>query len=309
MTHPSRLRELIGPLPSEAADKARQRLHQCWWRACVLGAAPGPHPKSAGETICNTIAGGEDSLANLLGQGARDAVERTLAERERQSKAAGMVDRARLFGNLLSSQPLAFNFFGELQRDPALASAALQGLLPGIDRVVDVRFEYAPEGWIDNSAFDVALVVEARGRTGLIGLECKFTEPFSPKVYTSSAYREKAEESGSFRAAYDDCIDTRFNQLFRGQLMAEELVKDGRYDFRMTGLFCHHDDAGAIATGEAFRGMLVDGASFHVITYARFLEALQQLPLSWEHRCWTMTLWARYCALELSEAAWKAARG
>ncbi len=303
-----KLRQHIGTLPTESKEKARLRFHQGWWRAFVLGEPEGPHPLRRGESVCNVISGGEASLKNLIGDGARAAVESTLGERSAQGKAAGLIDERRLYNNLLSSQPLVFNFFGNLQQDLSLATRLMQRLVPGIDEVLDVRFEFAPRPWIDNSAFDVALVVKSQGRTGLLGLECKFTETFSPTVYDTCEYRDIARSCGAFRADYETCIAPRFNQLFRNQLIAEHLVQRGEYSFRMTGLFCHEGDASAIATGNAFKALLVDGpGSFQMLTYARFLEEAQQLPLSWDQRIRSMMLWARYCALELSEGAYRSA--
>lgn len=81
------------------------------------------------------------------------------------------------------------------------------------------------------------------------------------------------------------CISSRFNQLFRNQLIAEGLVRRGDYGFRMTGLFCVQNDDRAIGTGTAVRGLLGDGdASFDIITFAQFIEAAQRLPLDWEQR-------------------------
>jgi len=308
MSPTMKLRQLIGTLPSEPKDKARLRFHQGWWRSFVLDEPQGPHPLRRGESVCNVVSGGEHSLKNLIGDGARAAVERTLLDRKNQGKAAGLIDERRLYNNLLSSQPLVFNFFGNLQQDRRLATQLMSRLVPGIDEVLDVRFEYAPRPWIDNSAFDVALVVKSRGETGLLGIECKFTETFSPTVYDIDEYRDIAKDSSAFGVDYETCIAPRFNQLFRNQLIAERLVQRGEYAFRMTGLFCHESDTSAIATGNAFKALLVDGAaSFHVLTYARFLEELQQLPLSWDQRSSSMMLWARYCALELSEAAYRSA--
>jgi hypothetical protein len=297
-------RACIGSLVDESADRSRQRLHQGWWRAFVLGEPAGAHPVRPADKVCNTMSGGEISLKNFMDEGTARAVRETLDGRT--SGSGGLVDERRLYNNLLSSQPLAFNFFGRLKRDPALASEIVQSLVPDIDGVTDVLFEFSPEDWVDNSAFDVALVVHARGQKGLLGLECKFTEPFSPKPYRNSRYEEIAEASGAFMASYETCTSSRFNQLFRNQLIAEDLVRRGDYDFRMTGLFCHQNDDRAIGTGTAFRDLLRDGdASFHIITFAQFIEAAQRLHLDWEQREWSMQLWARYCGLSLSDAAWR----
>lgn len=299
------LNACIGPLASEPADRSRQRFHQGWWRAFVLSTPAGPHPVRQAESICNVMTDGEASLDNFIDETAAWAVEETLGARNAGS--GGLVDKRRLYNNLLSSQPLVFNFFGRLKKDPALATDVVRALVPDIDEVTDVLFEFSPQGWIDNSAFDVALVVRSNGRRGILGLECKFTEPFSPKVYSNGRYRELAEASGAFAAPYETCTSSRFNQLFRNQLIAECLVQQGDFAFRSTGLFCHQDDGRALGTGQAFRALLKDGEeSFHIITFARFIEAAQRLPLSWEQREWSMRLWARYCGLSLSERAWQA---
>jgi hypothetical protein len=305
MSTPSDFRGCIGPLPAEPKDKRRLRFHQGWWRTFVLGEPAGRHPVRPEETICNMLVDGEESLKNLIDEGARLAAKATLDARTQQSP--GLIDQRRLYNNLLSSQPLVFNFFGRLKQDLALASSLVQAFIPEIDEVTDVRFEFAPEDWIDNSAFDVALVVKAKGRTGILGLECKFTETFSPTEYKNERYRAHAARSGAFPAPYESYLTPQFNQLFRNQLIAESLVIDGGYEFRMTGLFCYQGDSRAIETGRAFQAQLRDGAaSFHIITFAAFIEALQRLPLSWEQREWTMVLWARYCALSLSDASYLA---
>jgi hypothetical protein len=301
------LSEQIGNLPTEPQRKRRIRFHQGWWRAFVLAEAAGPHPLRQGETVCNVLNGGEMSKKNLFGPGTVDAVDATLAGRTRQS--GGLIDERRLFNNLLSSQPLVFNFFGPLQQDLALATRLVQALIPSIDTVTAIRFEYAPEKWIDNSAFDVALDVTSKGRKGLLGFECKFTEPFSPTVYDTTHYEDISTSCGAFNVPYQACIKPEFNQLFRNQLIAEHQVQEKKYEFRMTGLFCESGDEAAIATGHAFRSLLKDGgSSFHVITYAQFIEALQMLPLTWAQREWSMTLWARYCALSLSAGAYEGRR-
>lgn len=291
-------------MPAGSRERNRQRFHQGWWRSFVLCEPAGPHPVRPGESVCSMLDNGTASGHNLIDAAAHAAAASTLAVRGRES--GGKIDERRLYNNLLSSQPLVFNFFGRLKQDLVLATQLVRALVPDVEEVTDVLFEFAPAGWIDNSAFDVALVVRARGQKGLLGLECKFTEPFSPTPYWKAAYGDIARASGAFAAAIETCASPRFNQLFRNQLIAEHLVLTGEYSFRMTGLFCHHDDAAATGTGAAFRELLQDGTSFYVITFARFLEAVQRLPLTWEQREWSMTLWARYCALALSAAAYRA---
>ncbi|NHZ39913.1 PGN_0703 family putative restriction endonuclease [Massilia aquatica] len=299
------LGEQIGNLPDESRRKRRVRFHQGWWRAFVLAETAGPHPLRPGDTVCSMLNNGESSEKNFFGPGTIEAVRETLDEHKNQ--AGGMIDERRLFNNMLSSQPLLFNFFGPLRKNLPLATHLVQALIPSIDEVTAIRFEYAPEQWIDNSAFDVKLEVTAQGQRGLIGLESKFTEPFSPTIYDTAQYEEIATRCGAFNVPYQAFMTPALNQLFRNQLIAEHEIEQKNVDFRMTGLFCEPGDASAIATGQAFGALLKDGASsFHIITFARFIEALQMLPLTWPQREWSMMLWARYCGQALSAGAYAA---
>jgi hypothetical protein len=65
-----------------------------------------------------------------------------------------MISEPRIWNNLLSSQPLCFNMFGEKTDDPDLATRFLEKVLPGT--VTRVDFEYSTRrGQPDRSAFDV----------------------------------------------------------------------------------------------------------------------------------------------------------
>lgn len=299
------VRAMVGTLPKgDSGYTKRIRFHQGWWRAFVLNEPEGKNPSDKEERVCNTILLGEDSNRNFLTQAAVKAIERTKEERE--IYGAGIFSEGRLFNNLLSSQPLAFNFFGELQQDLNLATRIFSRLVP-LDRVTRVMFEFAPSEKYsgDNSAFDVALEIERQGQSGLIGIECKYTDTFSPKVYDTEKYKSLFKGSTNFTAPYETYTASRFNQLFRNQLIAEGLIQNQRYAFAHTCLFCYPDDTTARETGKQFKQMIRGGdQSFSIITYDRFISAAQQVDLTWQQREWTMLLWARYCGLRLSALAY-----
>ena len=313
----SELTRLIGSVPSDAdAFRHRMRLHQGWWRAFVLGMRPGPRPAAPNATACNILPRGVKTSSAFLDDAAIAAIQDTIIERQcqegRGGKARGMIDEQRLFGNLLSSQPLCFNFFGQLKTDPHFASDVLQRLIDGVKLSTAVRFEFAPpENFTeDNSAFDVAFQFETTdGKKGLFGLECKFTDTFSAKKYDRRAYqRIFAENRETFSKPYESYLTSRYNQLFRNQLIAESMVQNRLADTVTTGLFCHPDDVGAQQIGKEFQGMLRDGVNrFRVITYMDYISLLQRMDLSCERREWTMLLWARYMGVCLSEVAATAA--
>jgi hypothetical protein len=300
----NKLTKLIGNLPLESGFKKKMRIHQAWWRTFVLVEEPGQHPVRKNETIGNTILYGRIDRKNFLSQNIIDAVEETI--QERKVAKSGILEEDRLFNNLLSSQPLCFNFFGELKKDTVLALRVLQCFYPELTEVLNVKFEFAPDEKYtnDNSAFDVAFEVMAGDKKGLLGIECKYTDFFSPKKYDREEYLRIYNKSRNtiFMAPYKNFIVSKFNQLFRNQLIGEALVQNKEYDFIFTGLFCHQSDNEAQNIAAEFQSMLKDGKSkFRVITYREYLETIQQLDISWEQRELSMLLWARYCGMKLSE--------
>ena len=69
------LKKLIGTLPaSESGFKRKMRLHQGWWRACVLAEEEGNHPVRNDKRICNTISDGQTSQKNFLSERIGEAV-------------------------------------------------------------------------------------------------------------------------------------------------------------------------------------------------------------------------------------------
>lgn len=314
-----KLKRLVGNVPKDANSfKQRMRLHQGWWRAFILGEEQGEHPQNKEKRICNTILNGEKTEKNFLTNNTKLVVRDALQEWE--SRQTGEIEQNRLYNNLLSSQPLCFNFFGELKKNKELALLVLRRYVPYITAVNGVYFEYAPtptENYTgDNSAFDVAFMVSCEDQQGLIGLECKYTDEFTYKPGGSKIfygdtgnknhdkYLEIYNKSAPhFLADYYEYVqDKRFNQLFRNELIGQSLLQHGDYNFVVTGVFCHQDDSYAIECAKSFQEKIKDhDQGFKIITYSNYIENLQQLDLDWATREWTMLLWARYCALQLSQ--------
>lgn len=300
------LARLIGPRSSDSGLAKRMRFHQGWWRAFVLCEDPGPHPSDTKRTICNTVFHGGQTGSNFLSERVLEAVQLTLEERV--ENASGHVDEDRLFNNLLSSQPLSFNFFGDLKLDLVFAKEVISRLYPGVTSVSNTVFEFAPKAnyTADNSAFDVAFEVEAKKGKGLIGLECKYTDSFSQKEYDKPEYREIFERSQAFNAPYGELIAPKYNQLFRNQLISESAVLNGEYSFSIAGLFCHPDDEAAFEIARQFKSALRDGDKrFQIITYWDFIECVLEIGPTRQRREFAMMLWARYLATQLSDQAFE----
>ncbi|OGU76606.1 MAG: hypothetical protein A2V93_00660 [Ignavibacteria bacterium RBG_16_34_14] len=294
----------IGSLINERDFKKRMRLHQGWWRAFVLGENEGKHPLRD-KNICNTLLNGKQTKNNFLSNSVKNVVKEILEKRI--DGYAGMVDEKRLYNNLLSSQPLCFNFFSPLYVDKKLALHFLRKFYPEITMVNKVYFEHTnSNNKFDNSAFDVAFDVNDGSKKGIIGFECKYTDSFSPKEFDKPIYKTIHNQSNIWAKPYEELIKSKFNQLFRNQLVAESFKQDKLYDFACLALFCHQKDEEAIKIAEEYKLMLKEehNYNFQIITYQDFFENIMKLDLPWQTREYLMFLWARYCGLKLSNSAY-----
>jgi hypothetical protein len=151
----------------------------------------------------------EEKLWNFLTPAIGDLVRREyLVNRPLPRKRRKLYEGGRLFANLLSSQPLAFNLFGELALDLARATAAARRLWPDrVDRVTRIEFEWSPGRWnaryLDNgTAADIAIFhTTPGGGNGVIFIETKYHEDLHGKDDAiKPRYAEVALGSGAFLA-------------------------------------------------------------------------------------------------------------
>ena len=304
----------IGPYPKESKAISIYRKHQGWWRTCVLNDPEGEYldNKNKIKRVCNRINSGDTSLKNFLSVEIADSAKQAVEIQKKKRK--GIIEENRLYNNLLSSQPLAFNFFGWFMSHKKIALEFLQSIIPGITELIDVIFEFAPDSSKDNSAFDFGFIVKQGHKTGFIGYECKYTDTFSyyrpkTKIYYGDELDKNyqkynkiySENRERFPDEYHSYIrDKNYNQLFRNELLGC-LAKD-EFDFVHTGLFCNHEDASAVLAGKGFQRKIGSGGNdFNVLTYADYFDKMQKLDLTWEERELVMMQWARYCGLSLSQ--------
>ncbi len=306
---------LIDHIPNDGGNKFKRqyRVHQGWWRTVVLLEKAGPHPIHKGKKVCNTFELSENNQhTNFLSSAAVEAVENEIFKRQKGG-GAGIFDEKRLRGNLLSSQPLSFNFWALLNDDDSLAQKFLNRIIPGFGEIIDIGFERKPK-WGENptddkSAFDVMIeYVDSNEQRTIFGIECKYTDELTSEKHDKPAYQRIYEKAKGvlFTENYDFYIQPSFNQLFRNQLMAHaHEMETGIRGY--CGLFCTERDQKAIKIGTQFKNSLTGKEErFLIITYEQFIETMQKLDLSWEQRVQTMLLWARYLGLELSEATYQA---
>ena len=104
-----------------------------------------------------------------------------------------LIKEDRMWENLLSSQPLCFNLFGELHFDMKLATKFFNKLFPDkVETVTDILFEHSP-GRLnkkftgDRSAFDVFIEYTRGDIKGFIGIEVKYAESLKEEKEETAA--------------------------------------------------------------------------------------------------------------------------
>ena len=209
---------------SDSARRCRYRRLASRWRETKLGLPPGVHPTS-GRLVGSLLPADAPADANWLTPQIADYV----AERLPQARADGeTIEPGRLARNLLSSQPLCFNLFGQLQAFPdagARVLAAVTGM--AVDRVTRVLVEHTPpeakRRMGDRSAFDAYLEIDTPTGPGFFGVETKYTEPFSRREYDTDSYAAATNDpAGWFHPGTKDTAKkSATNQLWRTLLLAQ----------------------------------------------------------------------------------------
>jgi hypothetical protein len=167
----------------------------------------------------------KDTLANYL----TPIIKRIIRSELSSSSDGRLFATPRIYNDLLSSQPLCFNLFGELKADLDLATATFKILRPNAVKAVRaVEFEYSPSRsdprfTADRSAFDVFVEYEAPdGSLGFIGIEVKYHENLkdSPAVHRDR-YDQIAAAMGCFRKETLPGLQVSpLQQIWRDHLLA-----------------------------------------------------------------------------------------
>ena len=146
-----------------------------------------------------------------------------------QKSQGKLYGKPRIFNDLLSSQPLCFNLFAELQRDLPLATDVMKNLTNGlVGSVTDIDFEWSPGRGDtrltgDRSAFDVYVSFSSAGhKKGFIGIEVKYHENL---IGAASPHKDRydqiADQMGCFKESNREVLkDQPLQQIWRDHLLA-----------------------------------------------------------------------------------------
>lgn len=218
---------------SDTAFQAHARLLQSKWRTWK-GYAMG---KFKGEDIGNRIdtSLGEKGV-NFLTTNISKVVDKAL---QLGSKDHAMIMMDRLRSNLLSSQPLCFNLFGEMSFNSDLATQFFQEIFPEeVAEVSSVVYEYSTRrGKPDYSAFDV--YVEYTSLTGhdkFFGIEVKYSENMREESKEKALrtlnkhraeYTQLTKKSGYFKSGVIGEISLPpYSQLWRDHMLCYNMSTD-----------------------------------------------------------------------------------
>jgi hypothetical protein len=201
--------------------RARAEAHQRRFRAQVLQLGYGEHAHwlktEDAERGANFYPPPTNLGAAVLGRAHAEVLARA---DERKG-----VDKSRTLVNMLSSQAMCFNIFGNLRSDEGLgiAAKALRRFVPTIQEVKQVHLEYTPANAIfgDQSGrggVDCDVLIEYSTVTGggLLTIETKFVE----EEFSVCGFRKRA---GTARPGLSSCPDSTCpREDFSGCLYAKK---------------------------------------------------------------------------------------
>lgn len=274
----------------ESVDKLpyqRQlRVLQSLWRT-EHGYPVGTHKGPRGERPLGSrlpMPWAAESLANFLNERVRQVVrEEVLDPARSRDKLYG---KPRIFNDLLSSQPLAFNLFAVLSRNLELASRWLQRMTGEDGLIVTaIDFEWSPgrrdpRYTGDRSAFDVFVrYTTAGGAKAFLGIEVKYHENMEVQpAELRPRYEELASQIGWFcESCLPQLRSQPLQQVWRDHLLAASLLLAG--DFGQGRFIVLYPEANTACSTvvSAYRTCLAEANSFDGWTIDRAVDTLREI--------------------------------
>jgi hypothetical protein len=259
------------------------RLHQARWRkrhGHPIGSQPiapkGKPARPVGSRLPLDYA--LETGANFVTRNALAAAHERMSRREPNQS----IDHQRIWADLLWSPSVAFNLFGDLAADLALADRSVHRLWPdAVGEVTDVRVAHSP-GWLDptylNSlrSFDTLFVLDG----ALVAVDLKYHERAkaeTPRPDNLGRYVAVAKKSRCFaRGAIDELKGrSELAVLWLEHLLLHSMLQHeseswswGRY------VVVHPADNSDIAGLCArYRELLADDSTFGTLTLEQLLDS------------------------------------
>lgn len=206
--------------PALTKFRRELRYHQAQWREAhghPIGTQPiVPKPNTAPARLVGSripLDFGRQTGANFLGRRAWDAAGARTSYIERHQS----FDHQRLWADLLSSQAMCFNLFGDLTTDLRLANRAVRAWWPDVPGMVrEIRFAHSPgrldPAYLGNLVdFDAAFILDLDdGTTGILAVVTAYhgiNKRQLPKPTRLPRYRQVSERSGVFKPEAMDAVN------------------------------------------------------------------------------------------------------
>jgi hypothetical protein len=274
--------------PELTEFRRKLRHHQARWRDAhgyPIGTQPiVPRPKVKTRLVGSRLPldWARETGANFLTAHALDAAKaRTSYVEPHQS-----FDHQRLWADLLWSPALAFNLFGDLAADLALARRAVHAWWPDVPGTVsEVRFAHSPgrldPAWLGNLVdWEAAFVLDlGNGTKGIVGVltgyhDVNRRQP--PKPQRLPRYREVTNKSGFFGPGWlADVNGTELIHIWLRHLLVLSMLQhpSGAWTWgRLVVLY----PAGNTNYAEAcsrYEALLADTSTFASVTFEELLDA------------------------------------
>jgi len=280
---------------SDTLHRAQYRLLQSWYREVHLRVGPGYNGRQYVGSLLPQEAASRG--LNFLTPEVHAYVRRRVPQIQAEG---GTVDATRLQTNLLSSQPLCCNVFGHLSRRLAAAAPVLSTTFgTRVDEVTRIVVEWAPDPDAhlgDRTAFDAFVEYRAGGQPWFLGIEVKYTEPFSQRPYDRPEYRRVTRDCGLFvDDAADRLREPATNQLWRQVLLTASLTRAEGYAGGHAAVLTLEGDGGAAKAVAGLTAELRSAAGRPLVgSLERLVTAAAEQPALGE---WAEALRTRYLDL------------
>jgi hypothetical protein len=274
--------------PAMTAFRRAARYHQARWREAnghPIGTQPiAPRPGAPARLVGSRLPleYARETGATFVTPAALDAARaRTSFVEPHQS-----FDHQRLWADLLWSPALAFNLFGDLAADAALADRAVHAWWPDVPGTVrEVRFAHSP-GRLDPSylnslrAWDAAFVLDlGEGTRGILAVDTNYHERAKgeiPKPENMRRYLEVAERSGVFAPGATDSLKGRSEVavMWLEHLLLHSMLQheNGEWTWGRHVVVHPAGNTDMADVCDRYRALLADESTFASVTLEELLD-------------------------------------
>lgn len=237
MKQNNRIEDIYGPQSNSDDNFTKKaRLLQSIYRVQAgesMGIGPNENSKDKKDNPTyygNMLVNGKESAKNFF----FTETFKYALKRVKEKKKDETIGEYRLFNNLLSSMPMAFNLFHPLmmigEKDPEALNQMIRDAFPELPvyRVDEIKIEYIPTPVSrftnDKSAMDAAIMFSDKDQnTYIIAIETKYTDSLGlNKASDDIKKQDVAKESGLFSEEGLKQIKQGCTQIYRNFLLTEK---------------------------------------------------------------------------------------